>query len=147
MTTKTAATTSQTATCREQGCGRTLRAAKSVAQGRGPVCQAKYEARIAQAAKTEPADRVAKAVELVEDGGVVRDGFLWLATSSDGNTRYEVNPGAGDHGTCTCTAGQYGRKCYHIVAAVLAGGEPVRPLAPVVLAQPEDPFANIPNAA
>lgn len=142
MTTKTAA---PTASCKS--CHRPLRAAQSVALGRGPVCQAKYEARIAAAAKTEPADRVAKAVELVEDGGVVRDGFLWLATSSDGHTRYEVNPGAGDHGTCTCTAGQYGRRCYHVVAAVLAGGEPVRPLAPVALAQPEDPFANIPNAA
>lgn len=102
-------------TCK--GCGRPLRATKSRALGRGPVCQAKFAARVATAAATEPADRVAKAVELIEDGGLVRVGHdLYLATSSNGSLRYEVTP----TGECSCTAAQYGRGCYHSLAARIA---------------------------
>lgn len=113
MTTRTAAPT-QTTACKS--CGRTLTATKSVALGRGKVCQAKWEAKIAAAAKTEQPTRLAKAVELVEDGGLVRVGHLFLAVSSKGDTRYEVSP----TGECSCTAAQYGRACYHVLAAQLA---------------------------
>lgn len=101
-------------TCRS--CGRKLRAVKSIAQGRGRACQAKFVARIAAAAKVEQPARLAKAVELIEDGGLVRVGHLFLAVSSDGQTRYEVAA----TGECSCTAAQYGRKCYHSTAALLA---------------------------
>ena len=101
-------------TCRS--CGRKLRAATSIAQGRGRACQAKFAAKVAAAAQTETPARLAKAVELIEDGGLQRIGHLFLAVSSDGHTRYEVAA----TGECSCTAAQYGRRCYHSTAAKLA---------------------------
>lgn len=84
-------------TCRS--CGRKLRAAKSIAQGRGRACQAKFVARVAAAAKVEPAARLAKAVDLIEDGGLVRVGHLVLAMSSRGDQSYEVST-VGDGACC-----------------------------------------------
>lgn len=96
-------------------CGRRLTAIASVARGYGRGCAAK----IAAAAKTVDAkpEQVAKAAELVADGGILRAaGALFLAVASDGVTRYEVD--SVSH-TCSCRAGQHGRRCYHVVAADL----------------------------
>jgi Family of unknown function (DUF6011)/SWIM zinc finger len=99
-----------------QDCGRTLRAARSRALGRGPTCRAKIR-RAAQAAQTDvKPEQLAKAVELIDDGGIVpvsRPG-VYAATSSDGTTIYVANL---NDGTCTCKAGQHGRYCYHLLAA------------------------------
>lgn len=101
-------------TCKS--CGRKITAAKSIAQGRGKACQAKHDARVAEAAKTEPADRLTKAIELIEDGGMARVGHLFLAMSSRGDQCYEVS----ETGECSCPAAQHGRTCYHALAARIA---------------------------
>jgi uncharacterized Zn finger protein len=106
--------TAERVTC--QDCGRTLRAARSIAARRGPTCRAKIRA----AARTADvnAGQLAKAVELIDDGGIVpvsRPG-VYAATSSDGTTIYVVNL---TDATCTCPAGQHGRYCYHMVAATI----------------------------
>jgi hypothetical protein len=102
------------ATC--QDCGRRIWAAASVAAKRGSGCRAK----IRRAARAAQADvkpgQLAKAVELIDDGGIVpvsRPG-IYAATSSDGTTIYVTNL---NDGTCTCPAGQHGRYCYHLAAA------------------------------
>jgi hypothetical protein len=92
-------------------CGRQLRDAKSVALGRGPVCDRKAKAEAAAlAAKPEQA---AKALELLADGGieVLRPGRVWLVVSGNGEQRYRTAPAG-----CTCPAGVRGRECYHRLA-------------------------------
>jgi hypothetical protein len=95
-------------------CGRRLTAAKSVALGRGPRCEARVQAE----AKTTPAkpEQLAKALELLADGGVetLRAGRVWLVVASNGVDRYRTAPMA-----CTCPAGVRGRTCYHQLAARL----------------------------
>lgn len=97
-------------------CGRALKSAKSVATGYGPTCTRKVKA----AAKTEavtafkPA-QVAKAVELIEQGGIIplRARRIFTVISSDGTASYKTAPQA-----CTCPAGLKGRfVCYHRIAA------------------------------
>ncbi|MFF4600143.1 DUF6011 domain-containing protein [Amycolatopsis sp. NPDC001319] len=108
-------TTATTAKCTR--CGRTLRAAASVARGFGRHCQAKVTA----AAKTtghKPA-QVAKAVELIEVGGIVplrtRHTRVFAVVASDGVGRYLTAPQA-----CNCKAGLRGvSTCYHRIAAEL----------------------------
>jgi hypothetical protein len=96
-------------------CGRALRDPKSVAAGVGPKCAK----RIAAAAVTtlahhKPA-QVDKAVELIGDGAIVRlSAGTFSVVSSSGTDRYTTTPVS-----CTCTAGFYGRTCYHRVAAQL----------------------------
>lgn len=95
-------------------CGRRLTAAKSIALGRGPRCDAKVQAEAAAlAAKPE---QVAKALELLTDGGVetLRPGRVWLVVASNGIDRYRTAPMA-----CTCPAGARGRTCYHQLAVGL----------------------------
>lgn len=101
-----------------KGCDRPLTAASSRRIGRGRACQAKFVARVAAAAKVEQPARLAKAVELIEDGGLVRVGHLVLAMSSRGDQSYEVSTDG--NGACTCLAAQHGRACYHVLAARLA---------------------------
>lgn len=99
-----------------KGCGRPLRAAKSRAQGRGRACQTKHDAKIAAALADETPVQAEKARELIADGGIIQvAGTLYLAVSSDGAVRYEVNPVTGQ---CSCKAGQHGRRCYHLIGAV-----------------------------
>jgi hypothetical protein len=102
------------ATCK--GCGRILRAAKSRALGRGPVCQRRYKAAIT----TESADytqaQLVKALDALDDDAVMRVGHLFLVVSSDGSTRYETAP----TGECSCTAARYGRRCWHTLAVRIA---------------------------
>lgn len=141
--TQTAATAHLT--CRR--CGRAIKSPRSIREaltngGYGRGCARVIEANARNAALSETV--TAEALELVEDGGAVQvTPAVWLTVSTDGATRYETNP---DAGTCTCKSGQYGRLCHHLAAvAAILGVAPVA--APVVLRQPEDPFANVPNAA
>ncbi len=118
---------SQTVKC--LGCGRKLKAKASVAQQRGPRCQAKHAARIETAlnfaaidlAASYTDEQVDKAIELIEQNAIAElayvpriDRHLYLAVSSDGAQRYNTTAD-----TCTCKAGQYGRRCYHRAAALV----------------------------
>lgn len=96
-------------------CGRTLRAAKSVARGYGPRCFAKIQ----QAAKVAPFKpaQVAKAEELIADGGIIaiRGRRVFRVVSTKGDATYLAAPQA-----CNCAAGLKAKTvCYHRVAAAI----------------------------
>lgn len=118
-------TTTETANCHR--CGRRLTSAASVARGYGRTCRAK----VREAAKvvdltTYKVFQVAKAEELIEQGGIVPTGraALYLAVSSDGTTRYMVDAA---EGSCSCPAGDKGHRCYHLLAAdILTAAAPNR---------------------
>ena len=98
-------------------CGRTLTSATSIARRYGRTCQAKVIA-AAKVADHKPA-QIAKAIELVELGGIVplRKGKnrVFVVVSSSGTDRYLTAPQA-----CTCKAGLRGiHPCYHRIAAQL----------------------------
>lgn len=58
------------------------------------------------------ADQIAKAVELIEDGGIAPlRGRIWLAVSTNGDRIHRCTADA-----CTCEAGVKNRRCYHNVA-------------------------------
>jgi len=139
-------TASQTTThCHR--CGRLLRSTKSVAAGLGPVCAAKIAEAAIIAARTDPTTQVDKAVELIEDGAIVPvTPTVYLAVSTDGSVNYEVNALAG---SCSCKAGQYGRRCFHLLAAEWFVGWTRFPVASVatVSPKPADPFAVFDLAA
>ena len=98
-------------------CGRPLHAAASRTAGYGPTCLRKIHAAERAAAELVKPDQLALAIELVEDGAVVPvTGHRFLTLASDNVTRYETDPYTQ---TCTCLAGQYGRRCKHIIAATL----------------------------
>lgn len=107
------ATTQTTAKCLD--CGRVLRAAKSVALGRGRRCLAKVrEAAKATASAFKPS-QVAKAEELIADGGIVaiRGRRVFRVVSTNGDATYLAAPQA-----CNCAAGLRAiHPCYHRVAA------------------------------
>ena len=98
-------------------CGRTLTSAKSINDGMGRACKAKVAAaaQTADLAEYKPV-QVAKAVEVIEQGGIVPTSrvALYLAVSSDGTVNYLVDQI--EH-SCTCKAGQRGIRCYHLAAA------------------------------
>jgi DNA-directed RNA polymerase subunit RPC12/RpoP len=101
-------------------CGRTLRAAKSIAAGRGPRCQAKVRAaaKTAVVAEFKPAT-IAKALELIADNGIVpiaaRRLVAFRVVSSNGTGTYLTAPAG-----CNCPAGLKARHaCYHRVAATI----------------------------
>jgi hypothetical protein len=97
-------------------CGRALRSAKSVATGYGPTCTRKVKA----AAKAEvvaqyKAHLVAKAEELIEQGGIIalRGRRVFQVVASNGIDTYKAAPQG-----CTCAAGLKGKHvCYHRIAA------------------------------
>lgn len=98
-------------------CGRTLRAAKSVKLGYGPRCYAKIQ-KAAKVAPFKPA-QVAKAQELIADGGIVaiRGRRVFRVVSTKGDATYLTAPQA-----CTCAAGLKSeradqRVCFHRIAA------------------------------
>lgn len=98
-------------------CGRILRAADSVARGMGRTCRAKVTAaaKAKAAAEYKPAT-AAKAMELIEMGGIVaiRTG-VFRAVSSDGTRTYLTAPQA-----CNCAAGLKGQfVCFHRAAAAI----------------------------
>jgi hypothetical protein len=111
--------TPKTAKCLR--CGRVLRSAASIAAGYGPTCGRKIRAAAATvtAAKLHKAVAVAKAMELIELGGIVpvrtRRTPVFRTVSSDGTGSYLTARQA-----CTCAAGLKGRyTCYHRVAVEL----------------------------
>lgn len=112
-----ATTATATATAKCNRCGRTLTAARSVANGYGRTCKAKIAAatRATDLTEYKPV-QVAKAVEVIELGGILRAdrAALYLTVSSDGTARYRVDQA--EH-TCTCKAGERGLRCYHLAAA------------------------------
>jgi hypothetical protein len=70
----------------------------------------------------------AKMAELIEDGGIIptsRPG-VYAAASSDGSTVYVTDVKAAG---CTCKAGQNGRDCYHLAAALVLDAARRFPLA------------------
>jgi hypothetical protein len=95
-----------------------LRSSKSVAAGRGPVCRARVRKAAADLQAALKPEQHAKMLELIEDGGIQRTSRpgVYAATSSDGSTVYVTDATAG---TCTCKAGEAGRRCYHVAAAQL----------------------------
>jgi SWIM zinc finger len=101
-------------------CGRTRHfrsaAAATTAGPNGRVCAAKVRNAAAVVELPCKPEQHAKAVELIEDGGIVRTSRpgVFAASSSDGSTVYVTDTGAG---TCSCKAGQNGRYCYHLGAA------------------------------
>lgn len=107
-------TATPTANCLR--CGRTLRAAKSIAAGYGRTCRA----RVAAAAHTtdltayKPA-QLASAQELIEDGAIIaiRPG-IFRTVATDGTELYLTAVQA-----CTCPAGLKQRRCYHRAAAAI----------------------------
>ncbi len=106
-----------TGTVKCQGCGRTLRAAASVAAGRGPQCRARVR-RAAAVIDAKPG-QVTKALELIADGGIVptsRRG-VFRTVGSKGDVIYLTHSN-----TCTCPSGLRrltACTCYHSVAARL----------------------------
>lgn len=115
MTTRTSTATAHI-TCKR--CGRPLTSPRTIREaltngGYGRGCAKVIEANVKAAATTEA--QAAKVVDAIEAGAVehrVRN--LFQVVSSDGTTVYDVDLAAG---SCTCKAGQYGRRCYHISAA------------------------------
>ena len=96
-------------------CHRPLTSTKSIAAGQGRTCT-KRTRQEAAGAGIKPAT-VAKAQELIEQGGIVplRGRRVFEVVSSDGSATYKTAPQA-----CTCPAGIKGRHvCYHRVAAIL----------------------------
>lgn len=142
-----AATTTSHTTCRR--CGRPLTSPRSIREaqtngGYGRGCAAK----IADTVAVETPAIAEQAAELIEDGGVVRvTGAIFLAVSTDGSVLYEVCPVVG---SCSCKAGQYGRRCFHLAAAEAVSGltAPACVAREVVeVATPADPFAVFATAA
>lgn len=97
-------------------CGRALRSAKSVATGYGPTCQRKVrEAARAQVVAQYKPQLVAKAEELIEQGGIIalRGRHVFQVVASNGTDTYKTAPQG-----CTCAAGLKGKHvCYHRIAA------------------------------
>lgn len=97
-------------------CGRALRSTKSTALGYGPTCHRKVrEAAKAEIVAQYKPTQVAKAEELIEQGGIVaiRGHRVFQVVASDGTTTYKTAPQG-----CTCAAGLKGKHvCYHRVAA------------------------------
>lgn len=99
-------------------CGRRLTSATSITNGYGRTCKNKVKqaAQAAAVAAFKPA-QIAKAQELIADGGIVaiRDRRIFRAVSSDGTRTYLTAPQA-----CNCAAGLKARHaCFHRIAATI----------------------------
>lgn len=109
-------TTTKQANCLR--CGRVLRSAKSVSVGYGPTCSKHIRTATKNAAVTaHKPDAIAKATELIEQGGILplRGRRVFTVVASDGIGTYKTAPQG-----CTCKAGIKGRYvCYHRVAATI----------------------------
>jgi hypothetical protein len=111
----TEATKNHTTRCLR--CGRTLKASTSVKAGYGRTCAKKIrDAARAEIAAQYKAHLVAKAEELIEQGGLIPlRGQIFLAVSSDGSQTYKTHRAA-----CTCPAGiKAVHVCKHRIAAHL----------------------------
>jgi hypothetical protein len=79
------------------------------------------------AAFADPSSAEAKALELVELGGMVPlDAWRYLAVGSNGTDGYVVDTLIG---SCTCKGHQYTGRCYHLVAAVMLDSRTTAQLA------------------
>lgn len=109
MTTTTA--TQTTARCAR--CGRALTSARALRTGYGPTCYTKVRTAAREAATRHKPHQTAKAIELIEDGGVVpttRTG-VYHTVGTNGEIYKTAATG------CTCPAGLTGRYvCYHRIA-------------------------------
>jgi hypothetical protein len=101
-------------TCKR--CGRRLSSESSCAAGYGPVCARRMRNALTDIGTAFKAHQIVSATELIADGGVVvGPGRTCIAVSSDGARTYVVDVTAG---TCTCKAGEYGRRCFHLAASI-----------------------------
>lgn len=98
-------------------CHRVLKSAESIARGTGRTCERKIRSTLAYIGASFTARQIEAATDLISDGGLVVGPADWtcLAVSSDGSSTYVVDTAAA---TCTCKAGQHGRPCYHLAAAL-----------------------------
>lgn len=104
-------TTKTTARCAR--CGRALTSARALRTGYGPRCYTMVRAAAREVAAQHKPHQVAKAIELIEDGGVVpttRTG-VYYTVGTEGEIYKTARTG------CTCKAGINGRyACYHRIA-------------------------------
>lgn len=108
-------TTTKQANCLR--CGRKLTSTRSIALGYGPTCSKHIRTATAAQATAHKPDAIAKATELIEQGGILplRGRRVFTVISSDGIGTYKTAPSG-----CTCKAGIRGRYvCYHRVAATI----------------------------
>jgi hypothetical protein len=116
--TKTQTTATHTATCRR--CHATLKSARSVARGIGPVCERNERRERAAAVLTRgfkgAESARTKALALIADRALVptRHEGQYLAASSDGTQTYLVDT---IERSCTCKGHQRVGRCCHLVAA------------------------------
>jgi hypothetical protein len=107
------------------GCARRLTSPASISAGYGPVCRRRIrEAAAAIVLDGVKAEQHAKAVELIEAGGVVptsRPG-VFRTVGSSGDVIYVTHV----KGHCSCPAGLRDRLCYHAVAVRLVAAASVR---------------------
>jgi hypothetical protein len=108
-------TSQQTATCRR--CRSTLRSARSVQRGIGPVCRRLDEQEAAARAAGFNHTAIDKARALIAEHAILplRGRRVYTVVASNGVDRYLTAPEA-----CNCPAGLRGRhKCYHRCGAVM----------------------------
>ncbi len=109
--------TGQPAVCGR--CGRRLSSTVSIERGYGRHCFGKVKALTAIVGNSTEArytTQINKAIEVIEDAGVLRYYGAYLVVASNGLCAYAVDAEAL---TCTCTAGIFQKPCYHRAAVYL----------------------------
>jgi hypothetical protein len=105
-------------TTRCQRCGRKLTSATSRLRGYGPGCVRKLRAAARRVDVQLYSQRqLDAATEAIELHGVIPSTVpgIWLVVGTWG----EIHATDPSTARCTCTAGQHGRRCYHIAAAFI----------------------------
>lgn len=73
-----------------------------------------WKERLTDELKKYTPDQLIRAAELVNSGRISEHMFDYACTGSDGIALYRVSA---YRQTCTCPAGQYQVRCYHLAAA------------------------------